>query len=63
MIVDRGEVKIRALVASRGLSKGEDEPLVCGNKITSNWSDLFNFLNPSPVSFVLYLYDSTVVHE
>lgn len=33
--------------------KGKDELLVCGNKIISNWNDLFNILNPSHVSYVL----------
>lgn len=33
------------------VSKGEDELLVCGNKITSTWNDLFNILNPGHVSY------------
>lgn len=53
--------KNKGIGASRGPSKGEDEPLVCGSKVTSNWRNLFSFLSPSHMSFVLYPCGSTVV--
>lgn len=35
------------------VSRVEDEPLLCGNKIAFNCSHLFHILSPGRVSFIL----------
>ena len=57
VVADKGEVKNRCLEIRwlPVVSKVEDEPLTCGNKVTCNWNYLFYILNPSRVTFILYI--------